>query len=274
MKPKRRGIGMLITGLVLMLLVAPLLFGIGAWYGVKHIKDVADSAQTVTQGGTLALDANEKALVMVDVGSGSGSSFNVETGTATQACDVTGPDGGALVATDTDKITATLNGRRYESAGVFQATGAGDYTINCSGGPTKVITGDKVEGMIGGTFLPVALGFGAATLAGIIGLILTIVGIVKMVRSGRERNQVGGPPPAYGTGYGQQPPPYGQQPSYGQTPPGLSNDGRAPQSYSPGGSSAAPPPPAGGQNYPPPPSTTSGSGYPPPPPPPPAGSGS
>lgn len=104
---------------------------------------------------------------MVDVGAaGSGSEFNVETGTATQSCDVTGPDGSALAATDAEKITATVSGRRYESAGVFQATGAGDYTISCAAGPTKVITGDKVEGMIGGTLLPVALGFGGATIAG------------------------------------------------------------------------------------------------------------
>lgn len=238
MQPKRRGLGALISGLVLMLIVAPVVFGIGAWYGARHLSDVANSAQTVTQGGTIKLDAGEDIFVMVDVGASGTSGFSVDKNSGTlQSCEVTGADGTATSSTDASVLHVNYNGRSYESAGVFTAPSAGDYTISCANGPTKVITGDAASNFAGGTIMPVLVGLGIATLAGLLGLVLTIVGIVKLVRSGRERTAY-----AQGAAYGQ-PPAYGQtyggQPTYGQAPPPPN------QGY------AAPPPPP---NDPPPPS--------------------
>ncbi len=250
----------MISGLVLMLIVAPVVFGVGVWYGAKHLSDVADSAVSVSQGGSVKLAAEEKVFVMVDVGPSSKSGFSVDSNGGTfQSCEVTSSAGAATASTDTSVLRVTYQGRTYESAGVFTAPSAGDYAISCAAGPTKVITGDAAGNFAGGTFMPVLVGFGIATLAGLLGLILTIVGIVKLVRSGRERSayamQQGGGygQPGYAQSYagqpsyGQQAPPppaqtYGGQPTYGQAPPPPSTPGYG-----------TPPPPP---NYPPPPSPT------------------
>lgn len=269
MQPKRRGLVALISGLVLMLIVAPVVFGVGAWYGAKHLGDIAKSAKSVSQGGTVTLAADEHIFVMVDVGPSSKSDFSVtsDTGIALESCDVSGPAGQATADSGVQGIQVSYQGREYHSAGVFTAPAAGDYTVSCSAGPTKVITGDAASNFAGGTIMPVLVGFGLATLAGLLGLILTIVGIVKLVRSGRERSAYAAQSGGYGQpGYGQQAygqPTFGQptygQPTYGQAPPppppGQTGQSSPSASYPPPPGQDAPPPP----NYPPPPGG-SGSG--------------
>ena len=226
MKPKRRGVWPLVIGLVLMVIVAPVVFFGGVTYAAKHVVDVARDAELVQSGGTVTLDANEKALVMVDVGAAPNSelSVNSDTSVATQTCEVAGPDGVATVDTGFG-LSANLNGRSYESAGVYTATSAGAYTVTCAG-PAKVLSGADATGLIGGTLMPAVVGFLLATLAGLVGLGLAILGIVRLVRSRR--------PPT--SGYGQ--PGYGQpgQPGYGQPAYGEA----APQGYGQPGQPAQP----------------------------------
>lgn len=263
---KRRGLGALITGLVLMLLVAPLLFVGGLTFAARNVVNIARDAQTVAPGGTLTLKAGESALVVVDVGPAPNNSLSVNdtSADATQSCTMTGPAGEATVDS-TSGLSANLDGRHYESAGLFTATDAGTYTLTCSG-PAKVMTGADATGIAGRTVAAALIGFVAASVAGLLGLILLIVGIVRMRRS--SRSGVGQPPyggypgqPAYGQpAYGQPAQPgygqptqggYGQpaQPGYGQpAQPGYG------QSAQPGYGQAPPPPPQGfGQAPPPPP---------------------
>ena len=263
MKPKRRGVWPLVIGLVLMVIVAPVVFFGGVTYAAKHVVNVARDAELVQSGGTVTLDANEKALVMVDVGAAPNSelSVNSDTSVATQTCEVAGPDGVATVDTGFG-LSANLNGRSYESAGVYTATSAGAYTVTCAG-PAKVLSGADATGLIGGTLMPAVVGFLLATLAGLIGLGLAILGIVRLVRSRRPPTSGYGQPgygqPAYGEaapqGYGQpgqpaQPgygqPGYGQpaQPGYGQPGYGQPAQPAQPGYGQPGyGQPGTPPPP-------------------------------
>ena len=263
MKPKRRGVWPLVIGLVLMVIVAPVVFFGGVTYAAKHVVDVARDAELVQSGGTVTLDANEKALVMVDVGAAPNSelSVNSDTSVATQSCEVAGPDGVATVDTGFG-LSANLNGRSYESAGVYTATSAGAYTVTCAG-PAKVLSGADATGLIGGTLMPAVVGFLLATLAGLVGLGLAILGIVRLVRSRRPPTSGYGQPgygqPAYGEaapqGYGQpgqpaQPgygqPGYGQpaQPGYGQPGYGQPAQPAQPGYGQPGyGQPGTPPPP-------------------------------
>ena len=110
-------------------------------------------------------------------------------------------------------LSANLNGRSYESAGVYTATSAGAYTVTCAG-PAKVLSGADATGLIGGTLMPAVVGFLLATLAGLIGLGLAILGIVRLVRSRRPPTSGYGQP-----GYGQPGQPGYGQPAYGEAPP-------------------------------------------------------
>lgn len=260
MKPKRRGLGALLSGLILMFIVAPAVFGVGAWYGVKKLADVADSAVSVSQGGTIRLASGDEALIMVDTGpaTSTGTWLDSNGGMTLETCAVTSP-GGELSATGGTGLHIDYQGRSYRSAGVYKANTDGDVVINCAAGPTKVITGDAVGSLAGGALMPFLLSFGLAALAGLLGLILAIVGIVKLVRSNRERAAfaTGGYQQGYGQpGYAPQPgyaqPTYGEQPGYAPPPP----PGTASQTF-------PPPPGTAGQTNPPPPPTATSHGYPP-----------
>ncbi len=67
----------------------------------------------------------------------------------------------------------------------------GDYAVTCAG-PAKVFTGADVEKLGGSTIMALLFGVLGSLAVGLLGLVLTIVGIVKLVRSGRERARRGG----------------------------------------------------------------------------------
>ena len=100
-----------------MFIVAPAVFGVGAWYGVKKLADVADSAVSVSQGGTIRLASGDEALIMVDTGpaTSTGTSLDSHGGMTLETCAVTSP-GGELSATGGTGLHIDYQGRSYRSA--------------------------------------------------------------------------------------------------------------------------------------------------------------
>lgn len=246
MPTKRRGLVPLIIGLLLMFIAAPALFVGGAWYGVRGMIDVAEEAPVVQPGGTVEVTQNEPFLILVDVGAGSGTSLDSSTGTPLQECAVVDSNQLPVVRDSGSQISATFGGRQYQSAGLYVASASGAHTITCDG-PAKVLSGSDATDLGSRTVLTVVGGLVLGFLAGLIGFILAIVGIVKLVRSGRERRSMGGQPPYGGqSGYGS-PAPYGGGAGYGggaPPPPGAQGTGAA---YGQGG---YPPPPGPGSSEP------------------------
>lgn len=253
MQPKRRGIIPLVLGLLLMFVGAPALLIGGAAYGIKGMVKVAEEAPVYQPGSPVALTSGEPVLVLVDTGAASGTAINTTT-TQPQQCTVASPAGAELTLEGNQThFTANFDGRHWESAGTYAVPATGDYSFTCAG-PAKVFTGDDVEKLGGRSIVAIVFGVLGSLAVGLLGLILTIVGIVKLVRSGRERRGGGGGgygygnpgpytgAPAPGTPYGapqqqpsygasQQQPPYGasqQQPPYGAPPPPPAASGQTP----------------------------------------------
>ena len=251
MQPKRRGLIPLILGLLMMFIAAPALLIGGAAYGLRGAVDVAREAQVHPPGDTVALRQGEPVLVLVDVGPASGNALE-SSSSPTQTCEIS--SAGVTLTQDAtgSGLSANFDGRSWESAGTFAVPADGDYAVTCAG-PAKVFTGADVEKLGGSTIMALLFGVLGSLAVGLLGLVLTIVGIVKLVRSGRERRAGGG---GYGYGgpggppYGAPVPstPYGTPPQHDSTyavppPPGSG----APAGYGSAPYGSTPPPGYGAQ---------------------------
>lgn len=241
-EPKRRGVALLVCGLVLMILLAPAAFIGGAGIGLAQAVDKVKDASVLDAGERTRLDAGEKATLLVFAGS-SRSDDGIDTSTnghqaRASSCDVTGPGGARVETSTTDSdVSVTRDHETYVPLVTFTAGNAGDYTVDCQG--QKVLALDSnIADDLGSTFVTtLVIGIVVATILGLTGLGLTIAGGVKMSRSGKEktawrvRQQMawsGGYP-----GYGQ-----GGSPGYGQ-------QGYAPQGYDQQGYGQSGQPPQG-----------------------------
>lgn len=214
MQPKRRGVALTVIGAIVAFPVAIAVFIAAIVFGVQHFTQIIQDAPTVQSNSSLTLPAGTTVAVFT-------RGYDVD-------CTVTDP-AGSDVSLDYGS-SASIND--YDLLGSFETTDAGSYGFDCDGA-AKVVSGSDAKGVAKSVFTWIAVGIGLAGLVFVVGLVLLIIGIVKLVGSGRERREwqqqaayAGGQPPAYGQQpfYGQQPyqgqqPPYGQQPYQGQQPP-------------------------------------------------------
>ena len=217
MQPKRRGLWLTIIGAIIMLPVAFGIFIGGTVLGVKNMANLVEEAPVVTAGSSHDFAADTTVAMF---GDGSGSS-----------CSVTDPSGSAVTLDNSAGGSVQEGDSTFNLLGSFTTTDAGAYTIDCgSGVDVSVLSGKDASAVSQKLLMPILVGFGGAALAGLIGLGLLITGIVKLVRSNRERTAwsqqqayaggYGAAPAGYPYGQPQQgyPPQYGQQ-EYGQQQP-------------------------------------------------------
>ncbi|GGB42882.1 hypothetical protein GCM10011492_37280 [Flexivirga endophytica] len=212
--PKRRGLALTIIGAVLMLLIAPAAAGIGIWKGVSGGMNAVSDTAWIEPGRTVHLTGVDDQTILVE--------GRYETGEPLPACDVTGPgDRRITVDQGTARLSMDWGGTAYTRAGTFHPVGAGDYAIDCSDHRAKVISSAVADDVARRVLVPLGIGLGIGVLAFMAGVVLLIVGIIKLVKSGQERSRAKAAAagwPGYGPGGGQ---PHGQQPPY---PPGNPDD--------------------------------------------------
>ncbi|WP_145230841.1 hypothetical protein [Rudaeicoccus suwonensis] len=203
---------------MLAVIIAPSIFGVTIIFGVKSTVDTFNKAPVVAAGSTFDATTTGTYVLMVQ------SDANGDVTNGRNGCMVTGPDGSQIPVTDfSNSATSSQNGETYTATQEFDATAAGNYTIDC-GSPTKVLSKSAVDGLIKSVVLRIFLAFGGSAVVGILGIVLLIVGIVKLVRSGRERRNAqfygqGGPGGPYSGPYGGGPYNGGPGSYGGPTPP-------------------------------------------------------
>lgn len=190
MEPKRRGLALLIVGLVLMILLAPAAFFGGIGVGAYRVVQAVSDAPIVQAGGTRHFNQGDKAVLLPMVGTSSSDSGvnSGSTDVTAPECSVTAPDGQSVAVTsESSGTTVDKNRERFAQSGSFTAATAGDYTIDCSGQQVMVLDDSAFSAIGGKMVLPLVIGTIVASIVGITGLVLTIVGGVKLSRSGKER---------------------------------------------------------------------------------------
>ncbi len=192
-EPKRRGLALTIIGALLMFLVAPAVFITGTVLGVKGGIDIVSKAPLVPSGGSITLQQNEVRDVYAYDGvssSDNGVDANTTYRSDLPSCAITGPDGAKVeFRPPAGNIAWTRDSVRYRSAGSFTATQAGSYQVTCGDHPTVVPSADDAQQAANHAVWWIGIALAIATVFGVLGLILLIVGIVKLVNSGKERSR-------------------------------------------------------------------------------------
>lgn len=175
-QPPTRGWWPLAIGLVCMLVLAPLCFGAGLWFGVNRGLSAFQGGDWTTSTSK-QLDAATSYVVFGAHG----------TSTQSQArCGAVAPSG-TFISFASSSGSVTLNDQ--SEVGTFTTSTAGNYRLECGDISLKVIGQKQVDGLGKNIGIPVVIGLGSAALLGLLGLILTIVGIVRLVGSGNRRKQ-------------------------------------------------------------------------------------
>ena len=171
---KRRGVWPLIIGLVLLLIVGPAL-GIGSvLFSMREVVSAASSGpiEVPADGLEIELAANEMVFLYVP-----------QADAASAQCTGTAADDGQITTVAASGAVDLPQGAYEQKAGVVALQDT-KVTITCDGvskGPALYIGPVSLASM-GITLLVGLLG---ALALGLVGLILTVVGIVKLVRSRR-----------------------------------------------------------------------------------------
>lgn len=160
------GIALLVSGLISMLIIAPLVFLL-VLLGGMNLGEIARSATPVTSGQTITITENGSYTVIANRGDVYG-------------CSLTSPAG------DEHQMDSYVS-----TSPTFWAQNLtpGDYVLNCQTEGTVDMVG------VGGLTVDAATGatlsaMGWSALVGFIGLALTIWGIVKIVRVNRQRREI------------------------------------------------------------------------------------
>ncbi|WP_347040798.1 hypothetical protein [Brachybacterium nesterenkovii] len=168
--PKRRGILPLVLGFLSLALSVVALI-IGLFVGGGSMMGVLSSGLTPVSGPTeVAAESGQMYLVYIPEGSAT-----------TCTADGTTPDAAVTVPAQVGSAPLGPNGETYEPVLGVQASESTTITITCTGedagymGPV-----DATSAMV-----PLGIGFLVGTVLGILGLVLIIVGIVRLVRSRR-----------------------------------------------------------------------------------------
>ncbi|NNG37897.1 hypothetical protein HJ588_01225 [Flexivirga sp. ID2601S] len=209
--PKRRGVALTVIGAVLIVILAPAALAIGIWRGVAGGVDELNNQDDLPPGSTYRVDDSAERTILV------AGSYDEAAPTPLPTCRVTAPDGSQVpVAEPTGKLSVEWGDASYHKAAVFTPRGEGDYRIDC-GESAKVVRTTLANDISRKVLVPLGIGIGAAALSFIAGVIMLVVGIVKLSNSGKERRlaqqAAGGyypggyyPPQGYPEQHGQQPP--------------------------------------------------------------------
>lgn len=171
---RRRGLWPLITGLVLLVVIAPvatiggLLWGVGA-----VVDDIGGEPIPISQTGT-DVDLASGQMVMVYVPAADAETAECSADSSTPNAISQAPSSGQVQLAD---------GAMYEQRAGVVAVEDATATITCTGTDGAVYLGPI--GVLG-VAVPMLLGPIIGVVAGLVGLVLTIVGIVLLVRSRRS----------------------------------------------------------------------------------------
>lgn len=174
--PRTRGWWPLAIGLVCMLLLAPTSFGVGLWLGV-HRGTQAFQGGSWTSSAPKQLDGATTYVIYA------------ANGVSTRAGDRCGAvdPAGTFIPFTSSSGNVTINDQTEQ--GSFTTTTAGSYRLNCGDVSLRVISDQQVAGLGKDIGIPIAVGVGGSIVLGLLGLILTIVGIVQLVGSNSRRKQ-------------------------------------------------------------------------------------
>lgn len=158
---RKRRWGVLVTGLVLMIVVPIMLVGGAFFAGARSFGSVAslESTTQISSGEAAFLAANETFAIYP----------SERTSMQSVTCQVADPQGGAVSVSQDSELGVP----------VFMTTEAGRYTIDCEN-VTTLTVGPQLST---DTVLAAGALFLAALFFGFIGLIVTIIGAVRFVRS-------------------------------------------------------------------------------------------
>lgn len=171
---RRRGLWPLIIGLVLLLVVGPAATIGGLVWSLGSLASDASSGPIVMEGSSaeIPVDAQQMLIVYVPAQDAAAAECTAEG---------TGPDQVSTVASSSPITFA--DGSEYEQALGVASLADTTVTITCTGTDAPAYLGPySVFGMAA----PLLIGPIIGVVAGLIGLVLTIVGIVRLVRSGRS----------------------------------------------------------------------------------------
>lgn len=170
---KRRGIIPLVIGLVLLIVIAPVVTIGGVVWSLGSLVSDQVSGPTVMQGGTedIPIAANEMIIVYVP-----------SEDAANTTCTAEGTDQGSVTVIPTSGSVTFGEGGSYEQTIGVAAVSDTTVTVTCEGTDAPAYLGPySLFGIAG----PMLIGPAIGILAGLVGLVLVIVGIVKLVRSRR-----------------------------------------------------------------------------------------
>ncbi|WP_106506066.1 hypothetical protein [Brachybacterium timonense] len=164
-RPRRRARVPLALGLVLLVVIAPVFFIGGiAWAMSSVVGDAGRGPTEFTAAEQqITLEANHMVFVYVPA----------------EATDATCTASGGVTTIASDAEVTFGNGSTYRQALGVAATSDTTATITCTGTDAPAYLGPY---SMFGIALPLLLGPVIGVLAGLVGLVLTIVGIVLMVR--------------------------------------------------------------------------------------------
>lgn len=172
--PVRRGKGLTIAGVILLVLavagvVLSIVLGarsvLGSIEGFSRVPAATGGEVTITEPGTIAVYLEPAGVLP-----------------GGQAVTVTGPDGDTLAfAAPGGDVRYDFNGRSGVLLGTFEAATAGSYTL--AGDPGAGSAQFAAGALVTGGILTLVLGIVGSAVMGLVGLILLIVGLVKLSRS-------------------------------------------------------------------------------------------
>lgn len=168
---RRKGLVMLIVGLVLLLVVGPLMTIGGIVWGVGSLVSDTAAGPTAMEGGELTMELPASDMLLIYVPSADAD-----------AAQCTLAEGDAQTVPSSSTVTFP-DGTEYEQIMGVAAVSDTTVTISCTGTDGAAYMGPYgMLDMMG----PLLIGVIVGVLAGLVGLVLTIIGIVRLVRSGRR----------------------------------------------------------------------------------------
>ncbi|MEO8850337.1 MAG: hypothetical protein ABI360_01295 [Allobranchiibius sp.] len=173
-RPRTKGWIALAIGLVCMIVLAPSLFAIGVWLGVQNGTDSFKGAPWTTSAPKTLNGATGYVVF---------SDKNVST---TGQCGAIDPSGTFIPFTSK---TSSVTVNNQSELATFTTKSAGEYRLQCGDASLRVIGQEQADKLAKDVGVPVLIGLGAAVLLGLVGLVLTIVGIVRLVSSNGRRKQ-------------------------------------------------------------------------------------
>lgn len=173
--PRRRGLVPLIIGLVLLIIIAPLFAIGGILWSVGSLTGDVSEGPTAMSGGTAQIEVAANEMILVYVPS---------EDAASTTCTAEAADGSSSLSTVSLSGTTQFgDGSSYEQTLGVAALEDTTVTIACDGTDAPAYLGPYD---LLGIAAPMLIGPIIGVLAGLVGLILTIIGIVRLVQTRRR----------------------------------------------------------------------------------------